>query len=370
VHPIDLWGDAYVNSDMPKAYSDLLQKLDSNRQGMIQDGSILNALEESIVRGRKAVTPYSTGMIPCQLYEQAKAAGTTTPSLMDQLPTGKTCEDGLHALHTWENVKSWEIFQKYKLEDVAPTVYASGEKYSWLGQFAHVFELAPHRSAINSSNFMYQDSLVGKYSTTSWYQLQLTLNAGNRRGYIFHPVDWNYQPDFIGYLHTAANGPMHPLRYIASHTKMFQQFNDGDDLTTTSMGFKQLQIHRYAPGRAHGKLLDSLPQPLRTDAYKALLNTTMDLLEQYAPEDWERSNSPSIGNLDKTLEPTDYILTDKAISRNDLEGKCFEPDYANCWYSSIPYFKEAGVDEATINRLVDWGKAIWPAPENNWDALR
>ncbi|MGL5004238.1 MAG: hypothetical protein ACRDAM_14970 [Casimicrobium sp.] len=271
------------------------------------------------------------------------------------------------SLANWSAIKQWELMQKYGLEDKAPLVHGTyGERRSWLTMRRNVFEIAPHRSAANDINFEYQSVSVGKYLSTAWYQLQLTINAGNRKGINLWPVDWNYQPDHILGLYSRGGGPQHPLRYLASHTKMYQQFADGDVMQNTALGLRQIHIQRYVPGRGHGVILDSLTQPLRLNAYEALLKATMDVLEVYAPQDWERGE-PDGGS---TVEPLNYVLTDKSITRERLSAVCHSGNIANCWSSSIPYYKEIGVDPAIIRRLIDWGKAMWPAPANNWDALR
>jgi cytochrome c553 len=269
----------------------------------------------------------------------------------------------------WGAVKQWELMQKYGLEDEAPALHGKyGEARSWLTMRRNVFEMAPHRAAENIVNFPYQSELVGKYFSTAWYQLQLTLNAGNRQGINLWPVDWNYQPDHIGDLY-GSNGPAHPYRFLASHTKMYQQFADGDIMEDTALGFRQIHIKRVVPGVGKEEILDTLPEAVRINAYEALLNGAMDVLEFYKPGDWERGLDPT-EFVDLTLEPANYVLTDKAIPLEELGEICHELDYANCWYSSIPFFKEIGVDTKTINRLVDWGEAMWPAPKNDWDALR
>ena len=83
----------------------------------------------------------------------------------------------------WGAVKTWELMHEFGLEDLAPRIYGpSGEARSWMSTRRNVFELAPHRSADNKANFDHQSVLVGKFKSTVWYQLQLTLNAGNRQG--------------------------------------------------------------------------------------------------------------------------------------------------------------------------------------------
>jgi hypothetical protein len=350
-HPIDAFETQFLthpvsNSTLPQLFADL-------------DTYLTN-------------TPISQAISSGQLYNKLNTFASASTNFSNPVATaalqaGVDSERITTSIATWGAVKQWELMQRYNLEDKAALVHGSfGEPRSWLTMRRNVFEIAPHRSAENNSNFPFQIVAVGKYLSTSWYQLQLTINAGNRKGVNLWPVDWNYQPNHIVGLHTQGDGPIHPLRYIASHTKMFQQYADGDPMATTSLGFRQIHIQRYVPGQGHGVILDSLPAAMRVNAYEALLNATMDVLSAYRPEDWVRGTP----NGTSTVEPVDYVLTNKAITRGALSGVCHGGEFANCWYSAIPYYKEIGVDTAVITRLIDWGKAMWPAPGNNWDALR
>ncbi len=288
-------------------------------------------------------------------------------TLNEAIKAGVNEEDARSSIARWSAVKQWEVMQEFALEDKAPQVHGTyGEPRSWLTLSRNMFEIAPHRSANNINNFPYQSLLVGKYQSTAWYQLQLIVNAGNRKGITLSPVDWNYTPDHILDLNTKAGGPAHPLRWVASHTKMHQQFADGMEMGKTALGFRQIHIQRYVPGQSHGLLLDALPASIRLSTYESLLASTMDILEAYPPQVWPRGQ-PDGG---ARVEAADYVLTNKAIARSQLGETCFVSNTANCWYSAIPYFKEIGVSPATIKRMADWGKAMWPAPANNWDALR
>jgi cytochrome c553 len=288
-------------------------------------------------------------------------------TLNKAIEAGVNADAARSSISRWSAVKQWEVMQEFSLEDKAPQVHGTyGEPRSWLTLSRNVFEIAPHRSAENGDNFAYQSLPVGKYQSTAWYHLQLALNAGNRKGITLSPMDWNYQPQHIVDLKTKAGGPAQPLRWVASHTKMHQQFADGMEMGETALGFRQIHVQRYVPGQGHGVLLDTLPQPLRLNVYESLLASTMDVLEAYPPQVWPRGEHDG-GNK---VEAADYVLTNKSISRSEMDAVCFASNMANCWYSAIPYFKEIGVSATTIRRMADWGKAMWPAPANNWDALR
>jgi hypothetical protein len=361
-HPIDIIGRELFVDGAPDVQRPLQRQFDEL---------------EAFLASAPVAELIANGSLYRRLNDFANASSTLpNPTMLAALNRNFDELRFTQSLMKWGAVKQWEIMQRYALEDKAPAVHGTfGEARSWLTLRRNVFEIAPHRSAklrdpsgeiILVPNFPYQSLMQGKYASTAWYQLQLTINAGNRKGVNLWPVDWNYQPAHIDGLYAQAGGPANPYRMLASHTKMYQQYADGDDLANTAMGFRQLHINRIVPGSQLGKTLDELPTVTRLRAYNAMLRSTMDILERYAPSDWERS----LDTTDNVLEPANYVLTKKNIARNQLNRECFTNQHANCWYSSIPFFKEIGVDADVIGRLVDWGKAIWPAPENNWDALR
>ena len=347
VHPLDAWGDGFktrnifYNESMFDTYERVRRSLEAkDGASRARDGSLKRLLNELATQ----TTDFS------DLRSRALGKG------------GRKGDLANHATSHWGAVKTWEIMQEFELEGLAPHVFAKGEARSWMSTRRNVFEMAPHRAAKGANNFAHTDILVGKYQSTAWYQLQLVLNAGNGDGTTLWPVDWNYQPNHIKGLWDK-KGPAHPLRYLASHTKMYQQFADEKSLGGTALGMRQIHIHRFVPSQSHGRLLETLPT-WRKHVYEAMLNTTVDILESYAPATWHKRS----GHGEVRLEPASYAITTPTIARNRLHEKCFVNNYANCWYASIPYFREAGVNDATLNRLINWGESIWA--ENNWDALR
>ncbi len=345
-HPLDVVGDAFntlpVNAGLSlnQYYEDIEMALKTeNIDSLISEGW----LQGDLTRFAEISTDLPTA-IP--LRDAAVSAGIDV---------------NVHYLSIlqWGAVKQWELMHTYGLEDKAPRMKgAYGEARSWLSDRRNVFEMAPHRIAVNQTNRPHQSVLVGKTKSTAWYQLQLTLNAGNRTAKAqLWPVDWNYQPDHIANL-KSVGGPSQPVRYLASHIKMHQLYRDGRPLSSTNFGFRQTLPHRYVAG---GALIDDLPTAWRTNAYAGLLNMLLDNVSVHAPSEWARGKV--VGNV---LEPTNFVPF--VIPLNRLGADCHENNYASCWYSTIPAFRQAGVDSATLTRMIDWSASIWPA--GNWNALR
>jgi hypothetical protein len=346
IHPLDLVGDVFKTKPVNggKSLYDFYLQIDSTLKTQNIDTLIANSwIEDNFNR----FAELSTDISALPLKTEAANAGIDPYA-------------HLISVLQWGAVKQWELMHTYGLEDKAPRVKegAYGEARSWLTDRRNVFELAPHRTTLNKINREFQDSLTGKLKSTSWYQLQLVLNAGNRTASAqLWPMDWNYQPDHIQNL-KGVGGPSQPVRYLASHIKMHQVYRDGRSVATTNFGMRQVSPHRWAP---NGALLDDLPSAWRVDAFSGLLNMLIDNVSIYAPSDWTRGSA-----IENVLEPTSYVPISKP--REALSAHCHVGHYADCWYSVVPHFRAAGVDNATLTRMIDWSASIWPA--GNWNALR
>jgi hypothetical protein len=400
VHPIDLWGDDYTASDIPAAYSGLVQKLATNSATMVNDKSVVGAVDEFISRSWSAGFPYMGGPVPCILYENAKAQGAQQPSLMDRLPAGKTCGDGAHSLSPWLAVKNWEIFQTYALEDKTPTLYPYGEKRGWFSANRNVFEVASHRSADNSQNFRFQSSALGSYHSNVWYHLQMILNAGNRDPYTWYPQDWFYTPMFISLNSRDNNMPLATL-LTAMQVKMYQNLDmtgpDGNGAdrgadyngwwlpfvtpwrfesalgwegpsylwrnvvvpagTNPSKGFPWSQLNTYESG-------------LRTRVTNALLRQFLVKQKSYPVAQLKRRSATVTDSA--YFEDATYVLPSNA---GDEIMSCYYPcpgggDEALPIYRALTRFREMNVDAALRGELIDYMKQLFPNSQNNWDALR
>jgi cytochrome c553 len=398
VHPLDIWGDAFANSDATRAYNELIQKLDSNAAGMVQDRSVIAALESFMQRSWRAGFSYMNGPIPCIIYANAKRDGTVKPSLMDALPAGKTCEDGLQALNPWLAVKNWEVFQTYGLENDTASLYPYGEKRGWFGKERNVFEVASHRTANNSHNFTHQSYALGSYHSNSWYHVQLILNAGNRDPYTWFPQDWFYTPMFIA-LNSRDNDEPLALLLTAMQIKMYQNLDmTGPDGKGVDRGadYNGWWLPFVTPWRFESALgwegpharwntvatsgnpskgfpwtqLDSYESGLRVKVTNTFLREFLTKQKSYPVQTLERRG----GTVTDTsyFEAADYVLPANAAG---TPPSCYYPcpgesGQALPIYRALIRFKEMGVDARLRGELIDYMKQLFPSPQNNWDTLR
>jgi len=393
-HPLDIWGDAFAASDATKAYNEVKQAFQS---GQARDKTMIAKIESLLRRSWKATFSYMGGPVPCVLYKDAKDKEPPPPSLMDQLPAGKTCEDGLQATNHWLAVKNWEFFQTYKLEDATPRLYPYGEKRGWFGRERNVFEVASHRSADNSQNFKHQSRALGSYHSNAWYHLQLVLNAGNRDPYTFFPQDWFYTPMFIA-LNSRDNRQPLALMNTAMHIKMYQNLDmagpdglgadrgagydgwflpfvnvwrfestlgwEGGDLWAgsisadgkTSKGFPWTHLDNYQAG-------------LRLKVTNALLQQFLTKTKSYPLEDIPRRSEPNEASY---FEPANYVVS---TDNPGPDSECFydcpgESFQARDTYRALLRFRKMGVDAGLRGELINLMKRLFPNPKNDWDALR
>ncbi|WP_430905564.1 PKD domain-containing protein [Maribacter sp. 2-571] len=377
VHPVDIWGELFEESYGYRAYSTLLEALETDGPDvLLANGTLLELLNRFNTDTHSFVGV--RGPQPCKNNGTANSVGGLNGA------PGYDCEDKSLAVMHWLAVKLWDIMQTYGLENISDQAYTYGEKYSWIGSNSSVFDLAPHRSANNSFNFKDQDRLVGAYTNTAWYQLELILNPVHRSPQNHKPIDWKYQMDHL-YYNTRESGEMHSLRYLTTVAKMWQNLDMtgpdglGDDNGPNKEGWWLHHVHPRRLYSAHGSFLagnealrremlahlDNIDYDLRRKVTKVLLADFVDKTLSYDPEEFPRETAE--GPHQNTIDPKDYVPVDYDPNKGELffdGGKV-----ADQFYRLIPRLKnEVRLEPETVNRMVDWCKVMWP--NGDWDQFK
>jgi hypothetical protein len=358
-YPEDFLGDSFRTTPVRKGRS--VEQLYHDTRDLLTNNTVPSLVADG--RLKKQLDLFA---------EAITNLNNTTREALPQLIPSNPDEDALlyGQLVHWGAVKTWEIMQTWELDDEAPGIFGAdkGEARSWLSTRRNVFELAPHRLAADSRTLPWQSLLVGRYFSTAWYQLQLTINAGNRSAINLWPVDWNYQPAHISNLNEVG-GPAHPWRYFFSNVKMLQFMNDGRGIPEkTNMGFRQMHLGYIVPemgGRS--EMFAVLPVATRVAMYEAIIHATVDLLDRHPASTWPRSDDLTSKDSDNEVQTAGYepvLITGAKTFRKRLH----EGQYADTWFTMIPYYRSAGVGEAALTRLIDWGETMWPL--GDWDSLR
>jgi hypothetical protein len=369
VHPLDVFGpefenDGYeVGSASPFDLYELIRHRFAN-EDLSSAASALHLFAQRIHEHGAAQ------IVDVNSFEERDAEGNLImhidgTDLVVQSSVGEIRTDreiANRALRHWNSVKQWEVLQEFAAEGRAQELYGpQAEVRSWLTGGRNVFELAPHRAAHTNQAFSHHTELVGKYLSTAWYQLQVTLNSGS--GFAtarLSPVDWNYQPNHISDL-LKVSDITHPVRLATTMAELYEVFTNRTP-QDGQWGFRQLHPVRFSPKTWSGRLFQSLDDETRAKLLTAVLSAAMDLFERYSPDDWSRSAQPS----DNQVEPADYVPVD--VTAQGLDASHHGGRHADCWFSMIPHYREVGVEEATLARMIDWGEQMWP--NGDWAALR
>ena len=381
VHPRDFWGGAYDESDAARVYEEVSAAFGGGASTDL--GEAEDLIESLMARTWDATFPTMRGEIPCKRYEEGKARGDLKPTLMDSLPSSKTCEDGLQSVNHLLAVKNWELFHTYNLEQAPPQLYPYGEARGWIGLERNVFEVAPHRSADSTSYFSHQSEAVGAYENNAWYHLQLVLNPGYRDSDTFRPQDWFYTGDWVA-LSARRNEVELPLLFTATHLKMLQNLDlagpdgQGEDTGPNQRGWWIAFVH---PWRLESRLhmnngqplaeLDGYEGGLRVKVANALLREWLDKTRSYAVSELPRRDDPSEPGGDAYEHPDYVVPTDVPTGVADCFYSCPGEGYqARDLYRALHRFREMGVDAGLRGEIIDWAKEVWSHPQNDWDALR
>ena len=370
-HPKDVmtYGDAFEDSDFYNAYLTARSQLTS--QGVAGVGSNLHDLIDEIPRKTKR-------------YRKDVKNSSLAP------PQGSNgWVDFQRALFHWAAIKTWEVNREWDLEDEGYRTYGDyAEARSWIGGERNPFDLAPHIITTTGS-FYWQEALVGKYFSTAWYQTQLTVFDGHTvQTGIIGPTDWNYHPNHIYGIHKEG-GPANPYRLLVSIQKMNQLlYHYEDSGYDEDFGIRWRQAHpgRYNPGGSDTEDFFGVANDGElAQVYNAMLSAFMDRLDAAGgPNAWankRRVDSDGDGGYcdqdEDKLKPATWDGDTGGGCDDDwvdpVSGNMRTSDvtangrHAEMWYWMIPQFRDAGVPEYTLNRLIDWGEDMWP--QANWSAL-
>ena len=368
VHPMDVWPEIWA-SDAPLAEFESIvadftevQPDDRTPQRVRQIFQQLNVEVRNFIGRGKTEGPGTQWR-------------TLAGELVDSRDPRYTVEDAKRSMASWSAVKQWEIVQRFGLEDDAPRLHPEGgELRSWPGQGQNVHQMAAHITAANMNNWTFQQPVVGDHGSSLWYQLQMTLNSGQRQNASVQPQDWPYQ--FRHIFETGEQtGIWEPARYVQSIIKSYQNANNGRGQGQS--GWQLRFTHPYfmfrpSPG-TDGLMAewDFRGANLRRRMTNAGLLEFLDHVEPLdVDDDWLREkdgvpcNRTDVSGVVRwwCVAPKSQVpvVPDQPF-RNNLGSH-----HADQFWVLIPELTELGVPEGTIQRLRDWCKRMWP--EGDWES--
>ena len=373
-HPKDVFPDNWDGNTPQTAYLELREQLASERDTLLADGRKLEGRLNTFMKG--AITFISKDATDGRWQWRIR----TSPQL-DQRDPEYTVARAKENMAKWIGVKSWEIMQDFALEDVAPQMYSKGEVRAWPVGTRSVFNAAPHIVANNKNNFPDQTGLLGDYWSTAWYQLQITLNAGQGIGRDEHPVDWPYNQLHVREL-SERSGRWEPFRMTATNIKAMQQSVNTTHPGPVRRGFETRRANplwMFSNPNGDTRLFDHLETVqtgLRLRMLESYVDEWLDVHDTYEDSQYVicAEGASSVSRW-ACLDGKDY--TPEAYFGEGYTGQTFHweannyygPDkiffwpenrHADNFYRLAPLMRDEGMDTDTLNRLIDWCAERWP----------
>ena len=344
VHPKDAWGNVFLNHSVYRDYARFEDILAGGVRQAVRSGAVVDQMEDW-----------------ANEFRQFKK-DTGKENYFGGWDSEGVVADYMLGLFQWQAVKTWEIMTTNRgLEEAAPQIYPGvGEPRSWFGRARAVFDTAPHINGPDQREpFPQGNEANNRYYSTAWYQVQMTLNAGNRNGLNIRPQDWKYHLE-----HIRGNGKYtgvrEPLRFFQSYAKMMQMADNARGVGSPS-GWHLRHVSpawllAQRPGSSKDVFQDMNPA-LRLQITEAMLTAFMDKMERHGLGEWPRTTGL------EGIEPSSFRPTPYSGS-----GLIFdETTYANHFYRMIPIFDEMGVDPHLLQRIAVWSEAAWPRAD--WESL-
>ena len=387
VHPRDIWPDTWDAGKPERRYAEAVAAFEATPPAEMAEGEVSDYLTLISRDARNWIGDGRYG-------KKAGGSGSEWRALfsdnLDVRNPDYSVQEAKRAVGNWIAVRQWELVQRFDLAALAPQIHPEGgELYAWPTRGQNVHQLAPHITADNINDWDHQTPSLGDYRSTLWYQLQMTINPGQRQSMSVQPVDWPYQPRHI--LQSGnRTGVYEPLRYFQSFIKMYQQANNG--FGPVKNGFQMRNVHPfrfYSGAQSNGNEetndrrpfahLDTYETNLRNRLTNAFLLEFLDIVEQWDPDtDWVREGRGDGEGLPCTRElnssakwgcmaPKDQVPIRKQRPRGEPHWFTNENDHADDFYQLIPLLREQGVPTGTVDRLRDWCAIMWPA--GDWDTL-
>ena len=381
VHPKDVWPNDFSTSEPMNRFNASFRDLETTPSAQMNVNRLKTVLadinwsvRQYLQRGRTDTT------------NGGSAWRTTTGAQMDSRDLRYTAEDARRSLASWSAVKQWELAHRSGLADEAARVYPAGqEARAWLGNGQSVHQMAPHITSENINNWSFQGAAVGDYLSSAWYQLQMTLNPGQRQAAHITPVDWPYQLRHIFETGDRYRSAREPLRLTQSLIKAYQSADNG-----MGTGWNGWQLRFTSPvwlyamdvgsdtrfrHRDTWTVLDSYETGLHNSISSALLTSWLDVATEFDVDaDWARvdNRGDACTRTNTNTIHLWYCVAPKNVAPRETRNGAdydfrvsFRPHHADHIYELIPMFRQQGVDSAVMDRFAEWGERMWPA--GDWE---
>ncbi|MDX1439480.1 MAG: Ig-like domain-containing protein, partial [Rubricoccaceae bacterium] len=389
VHPLDVYGfDAFASTE-PWQYhlemysrldtpSEVQDEIDEYRNSIISEGIERTGIEEVFSRLMNA---HDLSRLPEYDYETDPVA-----HFLARL-----------SYHQWQSVKTWEVVNKFDLQDLGSALYEGLENHAswhhggepvralgsrlmdttpffWPMPNNTVFDMAPHKNGkpyFAEEGAYGQNEFMNSMYSGLWYEVQILITRGltgvmaNNGG---GPIDWAYQNAFVGVPENV--GVSQFWRRIRTRAIAVQTHNNYWMSRTTGMGGMDCQcgqmpkpsnfyeVWGFFPGS------DGANWSGKTASNQILARAAA---EEFLGELFEFRTSipydllPVNGDDHNYYEDQDYTPT--AYPGNSYYFDNYT--WANNTYRVLPILQAWGTRASLIDDIAHWGESMWP--NGDWE---
>lgn len=291
------------------------------------------------------------------------------------------------SLAAWYTIKLFEVIHEFELYNIelAGIPSSDQETFQWPTREWAVFQNAAHIiSEDRGSSYFALDRGDDKaitrsiYLSSIWYQLQMTLTPGHRRGSSVTPNDFAYNHMHMHRL-GERTGYYEPARFLQNYLKCTEQRNTG--LAPNTPGNRMhwnlresspWRLYASAPGNT--ALFDQLGEDLKFRVRDVFMDEVATLLNGFGEGDWDRvsieeSRGDFGGRTDSELEvrdvtPVSGVNTDCLFMNR--RGSCGDGSDAvevDAIYTLLEVTKDGAISETTFNNLRTWADSRWDFSE-------
>ncbi|GAB5465647.1 MAG: hypothetical protein Kapaf2KO_10830 [Candidatus Kapaibacteriales bacterium] len=336
VHPIDILNEKEYQS-IEKAFGDLRKSLDSEQKrvdlnnkpnvlGIYANNGLFEVFGKFANAIHKIVDDPTSGLTVGNF--------PISPIWADN-STSLEREEMKKSLAAWYSVKLFEVIQEYELYKVSSLgniPEEDQEALQWPTREWAVFQNAAHIISGNRvTSFLLSD--VGDetkekrsiYLSSLWYQLQLTLTPGHRKGGLVNPNDFAYNLQHIHKLEQVS-GIAEPIRFFQNYLKNAEQRNNGlkPEVKSGVCGWNMRELSPWriwSDGRGSTSIFDPLEGNLRKNLRNIFMDETADILLSFNENDWPRTSVDECNRTDFALEFRNTV---------PINGFDYEKGHSNC----------------------------------------
>lgn len=372
IHPVESLGEAFTsgaaNTKFHKLHDRLAAQSPGERAAFLKDTSDSSDGSDG---ARHAFASWSDESGNLALMAAGIPAGPNGDYSSAGFAWSEDSAKRAYSAKVWTQVRTWQLMQEFQLEEYAPSTYAQGEARAWFSE-RHLFDTSPFLTGISGGPpcpasepncaLRWSGSSIGNTATDfhyigqGWYQLQLTLNAGQRACGGHRCIDWGYAFGFLNdfqnstQVYEGARRLLWGLKAMDEHdTDQGPKFYDGFSLATANP-LKPLNLD----DKAAGAWWADAKHPKRKQALAIATEVWLEKLASFTLDDWKK-------NYDQTEDGANFEGATRVIGSGSNETQ--ERSLGDGLWNAMPSL-QASVAPALVNGLGRFGAALWPA--NDW----